>query len=139
MRQEELNIIPEVDAIMITLTVKGDYKKTRRMLEKAEHMNINSILNKYGKEGVEALRLATPVDSGKTADSWGYRVSQDRNGASIYWTNSNIVNGISIAVILRYGHGTGTGGYVKGRDYLSPAIRPIFDEIAESAWKEVVK
>lgn len=138
MPQEGLNTILEVD-FMITLAVKGDFKKTRRMLEKSKHMDIRNILNKYGKEGVEALRLATPKDSGKTADSWGYKVSYGHDGAAIYWTNSNIVDGVNIAIILRYGHGTGTGGYVRGRDYLSPAIQPIFDDIAESAWKEVVK
>lgn len=124
---------------MITLAVKGDYKKTRRMLEKSKKLNIRTILDKYGKEGVNALRLATPKDSGETAEAWSYEVSFDSSGASIYWTNSNVVDGVSIAIILRYGHGTGTGGYVQGRDYLSPAIRPIFDDIAESAWKEVVK
>ena len=124
---------------MIEFRNKGDFKKTRKMLENAENMNIRTILHKYGAKGVEALALATPKDTGKTAQSWSYEIKLERNGASIYWSNSNIQNGIPIAVILRYGHGTGTGGYVQGRDYISPAILPIFDKIADSAWEEVVK
>lgn len=92
---------------------------------------------KYGIEGVEALASATPVDSGKTADSWSYEITGNKSFASITWNNSNINNGVSIAIILNYGHGTGTGGYVAGREYISPAIRPIFDRIADDAWREV--
>lgn len=124
---------------MIEFRNKGDFKKTRKMLEKAEHMNIYSILRKYGELGVKALAESTPKDTGKTSESWSYSVKMDLHGASIYWSNSNIQNGIPIAVILRYGHGTGTGGYVQGRDYISPAIFPIFDGIAKSAWEEVTK
>lgn len=123
---------------MVSYKVHGDFRKTRKFLQKAQKMNIRSILARYGERGVNALAIATPKDSGKTADAWSYDVQMDRNGASVSWSNSNVNDGVSIAVILRYGHGTGTGGYVQGRDYISPAIRPIFDEIAESAWKEVV-
>ena len=99
---------------------------------------INKILEKYGQMGVEALRSATPIDSGKTAESWGYEISVGKEGATIYWTNTNQNKGVYIAVILQYGHGTGTGGYVQGIDYINPAIRPVFDKIAEEAWMEVV-
>ena len=99
---------------------------------------INKILEKYGQMGVEALRSATPIDSGKTAESWGYEISGGKEGATIHWTNTNQNKGVYIAVILQYGHGTGTGGYVQGIDYINPAIRPVFDKIAEEAWMEVV-
>lgn len=99
---------------------------------------INKILEKYGQMGVEALRSATPIDSGKTAESWGYEISVRKEGATINWTNTNQNKGVYIAVILQYGHGTGTGGYVQGVDYINPAIRPVFDKIAEEAWMEVV-
>lgn len=124
---------------MITVVSKGDFKKTRKVLEKAQKMSIRSILEQYGHKGVDALAAATPKETGKTAASWSYEISMDRNGASITWSNSNVNNGVNIAVILRYGHGTGTGGYVQGRDYISPAILPIFDDIAKSAWEEVIK
>ena len=122
---------------MVTFTVSGSYKRTRKFLEKSQKMNINDILNKYGKQGVKALSKATPVDTGKTAKSWSYEITKDKNGPSIVWKNSNKNKGVSIAVILQYGHGTRNGGYVQGRDYINPAIQPIFDEIANSAWKEV--
>ena len=104
-----------------------------------EHFDVNKILEKYAKEGVSALAAATPVDSGTTANSWSYEIQTNGESATIYWTNTNINKGVSIALILQYGHGTGTGGYVQGRDYINPAIRPIFDKIAEEAWSEVVK
>lgn len=124
---------------MIIFRNKGDFNKTRKVLENAEHMGIRSILKKYGEKGVMALAEATPKDTGRTSESWSYDIKMDSKGASISWSNSNIQNGIPIAVILRYGHATGTGGYVQGRDYISPAILPIFDGIAKSAWEEVVK
>lgn len=122
---------------MITVKHKGSFAKTEAFLKKASKMNIDSILNKYGSKGVEALKSNTPVDSGLTSESWSYEIQKTGNGYRIYWKNSNIVKGVPIAVILQYGHGTGTGGYVQGRDYINPALRPIFDEIANSAWKEV--
>jgi hypothetical protein len=100
---------------------------------------IMHVLKKYGEEGVKALRDATPKDSGETADSWGYEITKDGRGYVITWTNSKKNKGVPIAIILQYGHGTGTGGYVEGRDYINPATRPIFDAIAEEAWKEVTK
>lgn len=122
---------------MIYCRTTGDFKKTMSFLQRIRKLDLVSTLKKYGDEGVAALRDATPKDTGKTADSWDYEIHRTRNTISIYWTNSNIVQGVPIAVILNYGHGTGTGGFVQGRQYISPAIRPIFDKIAEKAWKEV--
>ena len=123
---------------MIRITTKGDFNNTFRFLNKMSKFQINKILEKYGQMGVEALRSATPIDSGKTAESWGYEISVGKEGATIHWTNTNQNKGVYIAVILQYGHGTGTGGYVRGVDYINPAIRPVFDKIAEEAWMEVV-
>lgn len=122
---------------MVTIKQKGSLAKTDAFLKKVSRMDVTSILNRYGQKGVEALRANTPFDTGLTAESWSYEVVKTASGYKIYWKNSNIVKGVPIAIILQYGHGTGTGGYVEGRDYINPALRPIFDEIAESAWKEV--
>lgn len=122
---------------MVHVSVKGDWKKTISFLESATKLTFDDILNKYGAEGVRALSDATPVDTGKTAASWSYEIEKTRGGASIIWTNTNVVNHVNIALILQYGHGTRNGGYVIGRDYINPAIQPVFDKIAEDAWREV--
>ena len=137
MKPERNSSTQEGDSL-IRITTKGDFNNTFRFLNKMSKFQINKILEKYGQMGVEALRSATPVDSGKTAESWGYEISIGKEGATIYWTNTNQNKGVYIAVILQYGHGTGTGGYVQGVDYINPAIRPVFDKIAEEAWMEVV-
>ena len=124
---------------MITFQSKGSFKKTRAFLEKAEGMSFIRVLEKYAMEGVVALMKATPVESGTTAASWGYEIEERPGEAHIYWTNSNVNNGVNIALILQYGHGTRGGGWVQGRDYINPAIQPIFDKIAEKAWKEVTE
>jgi hypothetical protein len=124
---------------MISCTVKGDFKKTRSLLKRIRKLDFDSLLEKYGEQGVRALASATPVDSGETAASWQYDIEKGSNQITIYWTNSNINQGVNIAVILNFGHGTGWGGYVQGRRYISPAIQPIFDQIADAAWKEVTK
>ena len=134
----EENNTEQGDDSLIRLTSKGDFDKTFRFLKKMSNFKVNKIIDKYGAMGVSALSNATPVDSGLTASSWGYEISVGKEGATIHWTNTNQQNGIYIAVILQYGHGTGTGGYVQGRDYINPAIRPVFDKIAEEAWMEVV-
>lgn len=134
---EERNLTQEGDSL-IRLTSKGDFSNTFRFLKKMDNFQITKILDKYGKMGVNALANATPLDSGKTAESWGYEISVKKEGATIHWTNTNQNNGVYIAVILQYGHGTGTGGYVRGVDYINPAIRPVFDKIVEEAWMEVV-
>ena len=124
---------------MITFRHKGDFKKTTRYLEKTKEVFHLGILDKYGREGVAALASATPVDSGLTANSWYYEIENNKGSITISFLNSNIQNGVPIAVILQYGHGTGTGGWVQGRDYINPAIRPFFDRIVADAWKEVTK
>lgn len=122
---------------MITVRHKGDLSKTTKFLERAKHAVRLADLDKYGREGVAALASATPVDSGITANSWYYEIEYTRSGAKITFKNSNIQNGVPIAIILQYGHGTGTGGWVQGRDYINPAIQPIFDRIANEVWREV--
>lgn len=122
---------------MIRFTSKGDFSKTTRYFERLKRITRSSILDKYGRKGVSALAAATPVDSGLTASSWSYEIENTKESAKITFNNSNIQNGVPIAIILQYGHGTGTGGWVQGRDYINPAIQPIFDQIVDDAWKEV--
>lgn len=124
---------------MITLRHKGDFSKIDRYLESVKEAARIGILDKYGKEGVTALASATPVESGTTAGSWFYTIERQNGSAAIIFNNSHINKGVPIAIILQYGHGTGTGGYVQGRDYINPAIRPVFDKILEDAWREVTK
>jgi hypothetical protein len=122
---------------MIIFKHKGNFNNTERFLNRARKTNYLHILQRYAREGVTALALATPVDTGLTSKSWDSKVDVSNRGFSISWTNSNVVSGVPIAIILQYGHGTKNGGYVQGRDYINPAIRPIFDKIADEAWKEV--
>ena len=124
---------------MISFRQKGDFSKLNRYLERVKESAKIGVLDKYGREGVAALASATPVETGKTANSWYYEIKRQNGSVSIEFKNSNIKDGIPIAVILQYGHGTGTGGWVQGRDYINPVIQPIFDKIADSAWKEVTK
>ena len=124
---------------MITIKQRGDFSKLTSYLERIKHVFKASDLDKYGKRGVELLSDATPVDSGLTASSWDYSVDISSNGASISFFNTNINNGAPIAILLQYGHGTRNGGWVAGRDYINPAIQPLFDEIADEAWKEVTR
>lgn len=124
---------------MITFRQQGDFSKLTRFLERAKEAVHLGDLDKYGQAGVAALASATPADSGLTASSWYYKITNKNGSATISFHNSNIQNGVPIAIILQYGHGTGTGGWVQGRDYINPAIQPIFDKIADSAWKEVTK
>lgn len=122
---------------MIVFTQKGDFKKTEKFLNKASKAAYFRKLEKYAREGVKALSAATPVDTGKTAASWSYEIRQTKGSVSIYWTNSNVNKGVPIAIILQYGHGTNNGGYVQGIDYINPALRPVFERLAEETWKEV--
>ncbi len=124
---------------MVSFRQKGDFSKLSRYLQRVKEVVKLSDLDKFGKEGVEALASATPSDSGITSESWYYKI-EHRNGSSILsFHNSNVNKGVPIAIILQYGHGTRNGGWVRGRDYINPAIQPIFDRIASEAWKEVVK
>lgn len=124
---------------MITFKHKGDFSKTTKFLERAKSSLKLGMLDKYGKEGVAALSAATPVDTGLTASSWDYEIKNTQGSTTITFTNSNIQNGVPIAIILQYGHGTRNGGWVQGRDYINPAIQPIFDKIVKEAWREVTK
>ena len=124
---------------MITINHYGDFKKLTNFLEKMKRMFDVSMLDKYGREGVAALSAATPVDSGKTASSWTYEIKDIKDGVALTFNNTNIQNGVPIAIILQYGHGTNHGGWVEGRDYINPAIQPVFDKIANEAWKEVTR
>lgn len=123
---------------MIVFKHKGDFKKTENFLKAMKQQTMYEKLEYYAQKGVNALAAATPVDTGLTAASWSYEIEYTDTQVSIYWKNSNVNKGVNIAFILQYGHGTGTGGYVKGRDYINPAMKPIFDEISENVWKEVV-
>lgn len=122
---------------MISFTVKQSGPDTMKFLNNLKNLKLEKVLNKYGEEGVKALAAATPTDSGATASAWGYEIESTGDGYVINWTNDNINKNVNIAVILQYGHGTGTGGYVAGRDYINPAMAPIFDKIANDAWSEV--
>lgn len=124
---------------MINFRQKGDFSKLTHFLEKAKEIVKLGDLDRYGREGVQALSSATPIESGLTASSWYYTIEHGRDSASISFHNSNINKGVPIAIILQYGHGTRNGGWVEGRDYINPAIQPVFDKIADDAWKEVIK
>jgi hypothetical protein len=125
---------------MITISQKGDFSNLSSFLERAKAALRISCLDKYGRLGVDALSAATPVDTGKTADSWSYEIvrSDDNESVSLVFNNSNMTSiGTPVAILLQYGHGTGGGGYVKGIDYINPALKPIFQQIADEAWREV--
>lgn len=124
---------------MITFRQKGDFSKLNRYFERVKEVVKVGDLDRFGREGVQALASATPRDTGLTATSWDYSIERSSNRVSITFNNTNIQNGVPIAIILQYGHGTRNGGYVQGRDYINPAIQPIFDKILEDAWKEVTK
>lgn len=124
---------------MITFKHAGSFNKTDKFLKRVSTFNYLHIFEKYGREGVTALSSVTPIDSGETKNSWYYKIIRNSKGISIVWANSNVSNGVLIAVILQYGHGTNNGGYVQGRDYINQAIRPIFDKISNDIWREVTK
>ena len=124
---------------MIGFRHKGDFSKLSSYCERVKEAAKIGVLDKYGREGVAALSSATPVDTGLTASSWYYEIKRQNGSVSLIFNNSNINNGVPIAIILQYGHGTSNGGWVQGRDYINPAVQPIFDRIAQEAWKEVTK
>lgn len=122
---------------MVTLTSNGDFRKLTSFFNKClEAVNLG-VLDKYGRLGVQALAAATPIDTGRTASSWEYKIKHTDTGASLEFWNSNVNNGVPIALILQYGHATGTGGWVEGRDYINPALLPVFDGILNDVWKEI--
>ena len=122
---------------MVTFKHVGNFNRTERFLNRLRGAKYLNILERYGQEGVRALSSATPVDSGKTANSWTYKIERTPSRTIISWLNTNVHEGANIAILLQYGHGTGTGGFVQGRDYINPAMQPIFDTIAQEAWREV--
>lgn len=121
----------------ISFDARGDFKNTDRFLAKASKLDILPALRALAQQGVRALSAATPVESGRTASAWGYEIKVGKSTSTISWTNSHVESGVPIAIILQMGHGTGTGGWVSGRNYINPAMRPIFDQIAEDVWKVV--
>lgn len=125
---------------MISIRSRGNFDNTESFLTRmAKGDYLDRLLDECGRKGVSALQSATPRDTGNTADRWYYEVSRDSSGVTITWSNTNINEGVPIAIILQYGHGTGTGGYVKGRDYINPALKPVFDEISRELWREVTR
>ena len=121
----------------MSFTISGSFKNIKAFLKKMQLGEPFEILNSYAIEGVSALQAHTPVDSGITANSWSYEIKDDGTNLQIIWTNDNVNDGVNIAIILQYGHGTGTGGYVVGRDYINPAMQPTFDKISDRVWKAV--
>lgn len=122
---------------MIIFEQRGDFRNTERFLKRMAKNDFAAALKGVAQRGVLALAAATPVDSGLTASSWGYEIKRSRGSFSIIWTNSHVVDGRPIAIMIQYGHGTGTGGYVRGRDFINPAMRPIFEQIIADLWTEV--
>lgn len=122
---------------MITISTQGSFGKTETYFKRLKNAQILSVLNRYGQVGVNALSAATPVESGETSESWYYTVNSSGGVYTLSWHNRHVVDGVPIAIILQYGHGTGTGGYVAGRDYINPSIKPVFDQIKADVWKEV--
>lgn len=121
---------------MIRITSSGDLRKTDAFLKRLQKRDIYSDLDRYGQMGVDVLSNATPIDSSLTANSWKYRVIKGKR-PGIEWYNTNVVGGIPVVILIQYGHGTGTGGYVQGRDFINPSIKPIFDKIVADVWKKV--
>ena len=123
---------------MIGIKHKGNFDHIEKFFKRVKHKDIYDKLDEYGRMGVVALALNTPIDTGKTAESWGYEIRHTGSETTICWTNNNFIStGVPVVILLQYGHGTGTGGYVQGRDFINPAIRPVFDAIAEGVWKEL--
>ena len=124
---------------MIRFKQIGDFEKTNRYLKKLGNGDYLKGLNRFGEMGVKALSEATPKDSGETASSWSYRIIKNERSVIIEWDNSHLNDGVNVAILIQYGHGTGTGGYVSGIDYINPALKPVFDKIANDAWEEVTR
>jgi len=124
---------------MVVFTHKGSFKNMENFLNGVSKIDLKNVLSKYAKEGIRALESATPVDTGLTAGSWGYEITISKGLLTIAWTNSHVINGVPIAILIQYGHGTRNGGYVQGHDYINPALRSVFDSMANAAWQEVTR
>jgi hypothetical protein len=122
---------------MLRITSSGSFEQTTKFLKGLQKGKMFSNLDRYGRQGVDALSSATPIETGETAHSWGYQIGQKKDRISISWFNTHEEDGVNIAVIIQYGHGTGTGGYIQGRDYINPAMRPVFDRILDDVWRQV--
>jgi hypothetical protein len=136
MKLEKEDLTPQ-DNIMLTIKSKGDWRRTTQFLDRAQKLKLNTILQKYGDIGVSALANATPKDTGLTASSWDYTIETTGKGYKLQWFNTNVNNSSVIALLIQYGHGTGTGGYIPPTDYINPAIKPIFEKITDNVLKEV--
>lgn len=124
---------------MFSISHKGNFNNTEKFFKNSKEIDFISLLNEYGKRGVDALSQSTPIDSGKTSSSWNYEIHTSKDSYKIIWTNENINDGVPIAILIQYGHATKNGGYVEGRDFINPAMRPIFDGMANELWGEVTK
>lgn len=124
---------------MITIKHKGEFKQTSKFFVDCLNPNYMNIIERYANAGVNALASATPVDSSNTANSWGYDIKKRGKTITITWYNTNVVDGVPIVILLQYGHGTSNGGYVQGRDFINPTLKPLFDKMANDVWKEVTK
>lgn len=139
---EERLVVLEDNYMRIKVTTKKDeWSRTEKWLTKHKTFNqIESILEKYGREGIAALAAATPIDSGETASSWEYKTNWEKDSISLeFVNNSKTSTGIPIVILLHYGHGNGRGAYIKGRDFINPIVQPIFDKIVDEVWKEIVE
>lgn len=137
MNRERLNIILEGDIMSLRITTYGNYSDTKSWLKQLKFDRLMKKLDSYGQDGVNALREATPKDTGYTSECWSYEIVESPGSIQIMWKNSNVVNGVPIAIILQYGHGTRNGGYVEGIDYINPAMKPVFDDIVNKIWEEI--
>lgn len=124
---------------IVSVTQKGNFRKTEGLLRHLVGFHYGHKMRVYAEKGVQALKAATPRDTGATAEAWSYEIVESEGRTAVYWRNSNVVNGVPIAVILQYGHGTRNGGFVEGIDYINPALKPVFEQMAQEAWKEVVR
>lgn len=122
---------------MFQLLSKGSFAKSEAWLRVLSNLNIESVLQEAGREGVVALSNATPIESGLAAHSWTFDLTGSGTGYTLTWNNTDVESGFPVAIMLQYGYATGTGGYVSGRDYINPALKPIFDNIADKVWKAV--
>lgn len=123
---------------VISVKTKGDFSKTDGFLHRIIQGHYRHKLEHYGELGVQALKEATPRDTGMTAESWNYEIVEEEGRTALWWRNENVNNGVPIAILLQYGHGTRTGGFVEGIDYINPALKPVFDRMAKEVWKEVI-
>ena len=124
---------------MIKVTHRGSFKHMEKFLQRMKRKEHLKILEKYGPIGVAALKSATPVESSETANAWAYNIVEEKGFYSIVWRNTHEVKRTPVAILLQFGHGTRQGGFVRGRDFINPAIRPVFDQIAANMWKEVTR